>query len=53
MRIIRGLIYLILILSITGLIPALLAALVIKYDLLAILVGILVIATILYEISQM
>ena len=53
MRIIRGLIYLILILSITGLIPALLAALVIKYDLLAILVGILVIVAILYEISQM
>lgn len=53
MKILRGLIYLILVLTITGLIPALAVALVIKYDLLAILVGILVIVSIFYEISKM
>ena len=53
MRILRGLFYLILVLTITGLIPALAVALVIKYDLLAILVGILVIVSIFYEISKM
>lgn len=53
MRILRGLFYLMLVLTITGLIPAILCALVIKYDLLAILVGILVIIAILHEIAQM
>ena len=53
MKILRGLFYLILVLTITGLIPALAVALVIKYDLLAILVGILVIVSIFYEISKM
>lgn len=53
MRILRGLFYLILVLTITGLIPALAVALVIKYNALAILVGILVIIAILHEIAQM
>lgn len=53
MRILRGLFYLILVLTITGLIPALAVALVIKYNALAILVGILVIVSIFYEISKM
>ena len=53
MRVLRGLFYLILVLTITGLIPALAVALVIKCDLLAILVGILVIVSIFYEISKM
>lgn len=53
MKILRGLFYLVLVLTITGLIPALAVALVIKYDLLAILVGISVIVSIFYEISKM
>lgn len=52
-KLVELLVEIVLALTIVGFIPAIMTVLVMKYDLLAMLVGAFVVASILYEISKM